>query len=408
MVAYFFRLSALAIRFLCPLAALALSNTETMGRYYLFISYFTFVVGVSALELAIPFSRMFLRGRSDRQRQLIFSGFMANQIVITAALAIPAGVLIASWAGVPTALIPLFCLSLATEASVNEVGRFFWNIGQWRMPSLRDLIRALIFTTAIVASVYFEEEILTPLTFLTISTGNLAIMASEWRTWGGGGSAKSLHKIDNLRATWFRVRRSLGGSFPQFVHMQLLGLQPLLERVVIEKSLGLVAVASFSFLTSVMQSVAGLQLVPIIAQTRQRLLSARTVSDRIGANRGALILLMKASMVSGAWALILYFGLPLLVYLVDKQVPTSPLMLFAAFLSSLSAIFCSAIAPLLTEKRHALKANIVTCLIISPLLIVQCMIFDGSAFSSSLLVIGGVAVMHLVSRTVFVYQQMTN
>jgi hypothetical protein len=128
MSAFLFRLSALAVRFLCPLVALALSSPETMGKYYLFISYFTFVVGVSALELAVPFSRKYLRCRGDKQRRLVFAGFMTNQMVVTTALAIPAGMLVASWAGVPAILIPMFCLSLATEACVNEVGRFFWNI----------------------------------------------------------------------------------------------------------------------------------------------------------------------------------------------------------------------------------------------------------------------------------------
>ena len=166
-----------------------------MGAYYLFISYFTFVVGVSSLELAVPFSRKFLRCKSGRKQRLLFSGFLTNLIAVTAALAIPTGVLVAGWAGVPMALIPLFCLSLATEACVNEVGRFFWNIGEWKMPSLRDLIRAVIFTTAIVVSVYIENEVLTSMTFLILSAGNLAIMGYEWRSWGGARTARDIQVL---------------------------------------------------------------------------------------------------------------------------------------------------------------------------------------------------------------------
>ena len=178
------RFLALAIRFLCPLVALALSDAETMGAYYLFISYFTFVVGITSLELAVPFSRKYLRCKSDKQRRLLFSGFMVNQAIVSTLLSIPAGALAVSWAGVPAPLILLFCLALATEACVNEVGRFFWNIGEWKMPSLRDLIRAIIFATGILLSVYIENEILTPLTFFVLSAGNLAINLNEWRSRG--------------------------------------------------------------------------------------------------------------------------------------------------------------------------------------------------------------------------------
>ena len=405
MQAFLFRLSALAIRFLCPLVALALSNAETMGKYYLFISYFTFVVGVSSLELAVLFSWKFLRCRSDRQRRLVFTGFLVNQVVVTSALAIPAGVLVAEWAGIPVGLIPLFCLSLATEACVNEIGRFFWNIGQYKMPSLRDLVRAMVFTTAIVASVYLEKKVLTPVTFLTITIGNVAIIGWEWKFWGRAISVKKMSAIHQLNSIWSRVRHSLFGSLPQFVHMQLLGLQPLLERTLIEKSMGLAAVASFSLLASVMQSAAGLQLVPMIAQTRQRILGVRTVSDRIEANRGTLILLRKIAVISGAWALIVYLGLPLLPYLLEKEVRASPPMFMAVYLSSVSAIFCSAISPLLTEKRFGLKANLLTILVMAPLLIAQWIDFETSVLPFSLVVIAGVATLHLLGRIVFIQGQ---
>lgn len=403
MLAFFFRLSALAIRFLCPLTALALSNAETMGKYYLFISYFTFVVGVSALELAVPFSRKFLRCKSDSQRRLVFTGFLANQIVVTMALAVPAGILVAGWAGVPTALIPLFCLSLATEACVNEVGRFFWNIGEWKMPSLRDLIRAVIFTAAIVGSVFMERDVLTAVTFVTIAVGNLCIVAWELRSWGHircgreGG-----HPFHLLKAAWLRVRRSLTGSLPQFVHMQLLGLQPLLERTLVEKSQGLIAVAAFSFLTSVMQSAAGLLLVPMVATVRQGILGARMPSDFQAVRSQALLLLARILAVSGLFAVGIYFFLPIAVNVLEKKISVSISLVVVAYLVSVSAIFSSAISPLLTVREVGWRVNAVCVIAIFPLILLQLVFLDSDFSMLGFLVMALVAVVQIGGRVFFV------
>jgi len=405
---FLFRLSALAIRFLCPLAALALSDAETMGAYYLFISYFTFVVGVSSLELAVLFSRKYLRCKSDKPRRILFSGFLTNLIAVTTALAIPTGVLVAGWAGVPTDLIPLFCLSLATEACVNEVGRFFWNIGEWKMPSLRDLVRAVIFTTAIVVSVYIENEVLTSMTFLILSAGNVAIMGYEWRSWGGARTARDIQVLHLLKSTWLRVRQSLAKSMPQFLQMQLLGLQPLLERTLIEKTVGLATLAAFSFLTSVMQSAASLQLVPLVAKARQLILGARSVSERIEANRQAIFLGLKIAAISGGWGLAVSAIMPLLEKILEKNLTLSPSLLFVAYASSVSAIFCSAVAPMFTVKGVALWSNVLTALGMGCLLLGQYFSQDESASELLMFFICGVAALQIIGRVLFILRVANN
>lgn len=402
MQAFLLRLAALAMRFLCPLAILALSNAATMGAYYLFISYFTFVVGVSALELAVPFSRKFLRCKNEKQRRVVFNGLLANQVVVSTVLAVPAGVLVSTWAGVPAVLVPLFCLSLATEACVNEVGRFFWNIGEWRMPSLRDFVRAAVFTTAILGSVYVENDVLSAITFLTITVGNLCIMGWEWRSWGKGRLEKPTHAARMVSSAWSRAKRSLAGSLPQFVHMQLLGLQPLLERTLIEKTTGLEAVGAFSFLTAVMQSAAGLLLVPIVAKTRQGLLGARTASERIYANRQSLTLLIKIGIISGVLAVMVYVMQPLLKLLLGKDIPATLFLVVIAYLSSVSAIFCSAIAPLLTVKGYAWPANGLTFLALAPLFIAQWICPEVGLDNLGLMTIGLVGLLLLLGRVMFI------
>lgn len=399
---FLFRLSALAIRFLCPLAALALSDAATMGAYYLFISYFTFVVGVSSLELAVPFSRKYLRCKTDKQRQILFSGFLTNLIAVTTALAIPSGVLAAGWAGVPIDLILLFCLSLATEACVNEIGRFYWNIGEWKVPSLRDLVRAVIFTTSILMSVYIENEVLTSMTFLILSVGNLAILGYEWRSWGGARTAKDIQLLHLLKSTWLKVQQSLAKSMPQFLQIQLLGLQPLLERTLIEKTVGLATLAAFSFLTSVIQSTASLQLVPLVAKVRKLILCARDVSERIEANRQAIFLCLKIAAISGGWALAVFAIVPLLDKILGKSLVISPSLLFVAYASAVSAIFCSAVAPMFTVKGVAVWSNLLTALAMGCLLLGQYLKNDESALELLMFVICSVAGLQIICRVLFI------
>jgi hypothetical protein len=402
MRALFFRFSALALRFGCPLAALVLSNAETMGKFYLFISFFTFVVGVSALELAVPFSRKFLRCKSDKQRRLIFSGFLSNQVLVTTVLAFPAGVFVSSWAGVPAVLIPLFCLSLATEACVNEVGRLFWNIGEWRIPSLRDFIRAVIFTVAIVGSVYFENEVLTAMTFLIIATGNLCILCWEWKSWGIVRLPSRYHSTRMIRSAWNRGSRSLKGALPQYVHMQLLGLQPLLERILVESTLGLAAVGSFSFLTSVMQSAAGLLLVPLVARYRQHILRIRLNEDIIATRIQTLGLLFNIFVICSIFACAVYYAFPLLNSTLGKDLKFSFALVFAAYISSISAIFCSAVAPMFTVKGLALRVNVLTTLAMTCFALAQYINGDEKML---LLLICIIATLQITGRLLYILKQ---
>jgi hypothetical protein len=402
MQAFLFRVATLAIRFLCPLAVLALSSAEKMGEYYLFMSYFTFVVGVSALELAVPFSRKFLRCKSDRHRRLVFSGFLANQIYVTTILAFPAGIMVSAWTNMPISVIPFFCLTLLTETCVNEVGRFFWNIGEWRMPSLRDLFRSIVFTFAILISISTENKILTHTTFIIIASGNLCILLLEFKTWGNSCMISSFLNARKVRNALLRVRGSLNSSLPQFAHMQVLGLQPLLERILIEKSFGLVSVGAYSFLISVLQSAAGLILVPMVANLKKHLLGARTLADNLKAHKEAFILLLQIIFALGMLAILTYIGLPLLNVITGKEINVSFSLLFVAYITSVSAIFCSAVAPLLSKKGHAWFTNVLSLAVLAPLMGIYLFFPLNNIGNIAITVIGLVALLQLIVRVLFI------
>jgi len=194
----------------------------------------------------------------------------------------------------------------------------------------------------------------------------------------------------------------VAGSLPQFAHMQLLGLQPLLERTLVENTLGLAAVGAFSFLTSVMQSAAGLLLVPMVAKTRQGLLGALSVSERINANRQALILLCKICVISGALAVMVYVAQPLLKSLMGKEIPITFILVLIAYLSSVSTIFCSAIAPMLTVKGYAWSANGLTLLALIPLFVAQWIYPEIGFDNLGLMAIAMVALLLLIGRVIFI------
>jgi hypothetical protein len=184
--------------------------------------------------------------------------------------------------------------------------------------------------------------------------------------------------------------------------MQLLGLQPLLERTLVENTLGLAAVGAFSFLTSVMQSAAGLLLVPMVAKTRQGLLGALSVSERINANRQALILLCKICVISGALAVMVYVAQPLLKSLMGKEIPITFILVLIAYLSSVSTIFCSAIAPMLTVKGYAWSANGLTLLALIPLFVAQWIYPEIGFDNLGLMAIAMVALLLLIGRVIFI------
>ncbi len=401
MQGFIFRFSALGIRFLCPIVALTLSNVETMGKYYIFISYFTFAVGVSSLELAVPFSRKFILSKSARQKKILFSGFLANQIVVSTALSIPIAFFASSWFDLPLLLASSFCLLLTTEACVNESSRFFWNIGESRLPSLQDLIRASIFTTAIVSSIYFQSEVLSAQTCIIISLGNLIILRWEWKFWGLTRRVRVISPYHLIKGVWLRVKRSLKGSMPQFIHIQLLSLQPLLERVLLEKTLGLAFVAAFSFFISLVQTAAGLLLVPRIASLKKRLISIRLTADNVETKNLCLIMLYQITLLTGTLAAVGYAGIPLLQIVTGKSIEVTPLLMLTVCVTSVSAIFCSAIAPLMAGYGFAMRANSFALILLAFLYGAQLAFLEVKLMAIPLLAIQLVAFAQIIFRVFY-------
>ena len=151
----------------------------------------------------------------------------------------------------------------------------------------------------------------------------------------------------------------------------------------------------------------GLEVVPLVAKARLLKLRARSVSDRIEANRQAFSLGLKIAVISGGWGGAVYMSMPLLNNLLEKNLITSPPLVFVAYFSSVSAIFCSAVAPMFTLKGPALPTNILTALAMGCLLLAQYFRAEGSLLEL-LFIICGVAVFQIIYRVLFIIRDLDN
>ena len=398
MRAFNFRLYALVLRFLCPLAVLFLTNPEMMGQYYIFISYFTFAVTISGLELAVPFASKFLRGKTERQRDIILNAFIKNQIALTLFISLPASVIIANMIEIPSTLVPFLFVALASESTVNELNRFYWNIGLVLKPSVRDLMRSFVFAVSVVGSVLLYENILTIFTFLFIIIGNFAILMIEFKTILSRFNNLNGNLLYKIQKLCLRVRQTVSSSIPYFFHMQILGIQPLLERTLIEKSFGFTQVAAFAFTISIVQTSAGLLLLPYISAVKSKIIGVREMNEWKLVKKLSLKLLLKIILVSGTLSGIVFLIIPILNTITNKELPLSAMLVFSAFATTVASVFCSSVSPVITKRGRGIKENIYSFLILLPLFFVNILPTEVELLNTSLHIIATIAILLMAHR----------
>jgi hypothetical protein len=102
---------------------------------------------------------------------------------------------------------------------------------------------------------------------------------------------------------------------------------------------------------------------------------------------------------------VFYWTMPQLVKLIDKNISADLYLTLAALLSSISAIFCGAISPLLTTRDRAWSLNAVTLITILPLGVAQFAELNSAYTLVSISTICGVAVFHLIIRVALIQRQ---
>lgn len=369
MSSFLFRLSALALKFGCPLLILHLASQSELGKYYLSTSFLTFVVMVIALEMAIPFSSFYLKARSDRGRRRVFTIFLLSQGAIASLLCMVPTLLCIALADLPGPVMLMLPAVLVVETCSSEVGRFFWNVGESAVASRRDLYRAIAITSAVTVALLAQQAVVSVLSLGLLTLLNMLLLARELVIWGEG--ARALRRVPLSRAAGLGrlvrgVQRSLKISGPQVLHGQLLAMQPLLERYLIQQKLGLDQVGAFSFHYSLVQTGASLVLMPQVAKVRRAILSDTLPAGR-NTHLEALRFAVIAALTFTACMLITYACVPWLSMLLHKHVSTGVMLTLTAGVAGAANTYAAALSPLYASRPRILFANILTALTIVPL-----------------------------------------
>lgn len=400
-----FRALSLLLRFGCPLFIIYVSDSNVLGSYYLFTSFFTFAIFFVALELAIPFSRSYLRVRTDGLRRKVFSTLVLSQGILALILSFPIILFHSFTTSMSLPVTILFYGALVTGACVNEVGRFFWNVGYADIASKRNLLEALIFTVSVIGSVAIAKEVVGSVTLGLLIISNLILLNYELKRWGTGGISLFFSSFKKTRYVLFfkRVFVSVKDSAPQVVHVQILSLVPYVERVLIEKSVGLGLVGSYSFQFSLIQSGASLILMPSISTLRKAIFQGYKAEDIKQIHKKSLNLLFFILVVSLACGVGSYVFIPLLAKIMRKSIETNWIILAGAYLSTVSAVYSNTIAPFYASRSRLFQSNIITlvCLLPMVFMIFYTQKMKDSSIGHVMIVIGAVALLQLLVRLYF-------
>jgi hypothetical protein len=270
----------------------------------------------------------------------------------------------------PYYLILLFALAVISEACINEVGRFFWNTGHADTVSRRDFLRSAIFVGAMAVSVAIEKEVVSAISLGTIVVCNVSLLAREMHVWGNDKGLASMLLRTRPIHVWRiarRLRSAIGESLPQVLHMQIIALQPLLERAVIEHRSGVEMVGPYSFQYSIVQAGASLFLLPLVAATRRAILAANSPAQWAEACSMSMRLLPKVLLLASVLAIAAHFAIPLVATALGKKISSTVIVLFAALLASAAASYAAAISPLYARPGRLWRANSSALLSMLPL-----------------------------------------
>lgn len=363
------RLAALAIKFAVPIFILSLSNQAELGHYYLSTGVLIFVVTLIGLEMAIPFAARYLSARTERQRRRVFSTLFLTLVPTGFLLSAPAVAFCALQTRQELSVLAWLPVVFTVELCVNELGRFHWNVGHSRTASRREVARAVSLTAAALTSLWLKGHVVTALSLSMLCGLNSLLLITEIRHFGMLPSTRLLYRLKLLQPNRFlaQLRLLLLTCGPQVIQIQLICLQPLLERWLIERKLGMDMVGAFSFHYSLIQTSASLLLITKVGQLRKLILAQHDATPE--AHMAALRFMALTMALIGACAALMHLTLPFLMQLLDKHVSSGWEITAVASLSGCAATFASAVSPLYAGRARILSANLLTAVAMLPLLI---------------------------------------
>lgn len=262
------RFISIFIRFLVPILITQISNQEELGLYYLYVSVFTFVIFVYSFELNFYFSKKELT--SNEKSQFI------NLIQLTAAI-----ITVYLFLGIPTLIgtqyiftpfekvtLVMSLLFVGSEKVLNEYGRFFTNLGLISKVIYLDLFRSISHLLSCVFSLTLTERILTTYYFLSFFILNIIIIIVYLV------SCRHKNNTISVKSTIFEIRKSIINgvitskgvitqSFMSFIY-------PIIERFLLERTVGLTIVGGYVFFQTLIQSMISILFLPKISNLRKQ------------------------------------------------------------------------------------------------------------------------------------------
>ena len=369
-----YRVIGTGIRFTVPLFIIAVSSENELGVYYLSLSILLTASSFLGLEMGYFFSTKYLSKNTSSKKNVL-------NILITKCIWIPflISILIVTFyvfgAGVN---IPLFVFLLpilfSLEACSYEIGRFFWNIGEIDQASYRDFIKSIFFIIAIYTSLIVTDSVLSAYSIIILILSNICIIFYEVRKWGNLNDLRKnffILKKDWLSKSVTFLKTLLNACGPQFVQNQVIGLTMLFEKIFITSLLGLSTQGVFSFVYSIMQTSAALFLMPSAAKTKQIIISDHPHFNNPKIYSAAINYLPIVVFFMIIFAIASYFAIPVLADIMDKDIDKGIFIIIVTVLFSASSnAFLSSVAPLYSHPGRWIKANIISLLMLLPLLLV--------------------------------------
>ena len=260
--------------------------------------------------------------------------------------------------------IVIFALANIFESSVNEVGRFYWNIGDVSWPSLRDFMRSLSFALSIFISILVNNEPISVLALLIQMFINISLIFHEIRKNSISISKGQALSFRGLMLYMFRMRNAIRSSISHIFHMQTLNSFPLLERVFLKFTSGYDVVAGYSFLLSAIQTIAGLSTISSVANFRRKVLEKSGItSSKSGSFQRVMIsFLSEVSLITIFVSIVFWVAsvflsglFPKLDFIHHYNVPYISII-------AISAVFCSGSAVVFYVKRKSIGIIILSIL----------------------------------------------
>lgn len=368
------RISGTALRFLIPLYIMAFSSESELGVFYLATALLTSSATFIGLEFGYYYSAIYLSTEA-RQKAEVFNDFVIQGARIGLFVIIVGFLLVSAWLFAST--IPIYLIFVpilfASEALSFEVGRFLWNIDEVKYASFRDFVKSIALVFAIVVSLYLFDTILSIFSIVTLTLVNFSLLLYEINRWGDLNStinANFIVRLSPVNSAKIFIRQLLVVSGPQFLQNQVISFSLLVEKIIITTVIGLGFQGIYSFAYSIVQTSASLFLSPHVAEIRRIIISDQPGFLNKSTYKSALRLYPTVIFFIVLFGIFGYFALPVLTGFLNKDpVEDILLIILVVIVSSSANTYTAAVSPLYGQQSRWLRANLVSIIILTPLIL---------------------------------------